>query len=83
MRGALFCCCRFCCFLDLFDGFWMLVFMSLFLRIIVFLEKGMVIFGPQNLSFGRPGPPLLHLGGPWDDPGAPGNTRREVLGSRL
>jgi hypothetical protein len=28
-------------------------------------------------------PPLLHPGGPWDDPGAPGSTRKEILGSRL
>ena len=28
-------------------------------------------------------PPLLHPGWPCDDPGAPGSTRKEVLGSRL
>ena len=74
VRGALFCCFRFCCFLDLFDGFWMLVFMSLFLRIIVILERDTVIFSSQNLLFGRPGFPLLHpgaLGDHGDDPGDP------------
>ena len=54
-----------------------------FLRILVILERDTVIFGSQNLSFGRPCPSVLHLGGPWDDPGAPGSKGKETLGSRL
>ena len=58
-------------------------FHVLFWCIIVILERDTVIFGPQNLSFGRPAPPFLHFVGPWDDPGALGSTRKETLGSRL
>ena len=54
-----------------------------FLRIIVILETDTVVFGAQNLTFGGLVPPLLHPGWPCDDPGAPGSTRKEVLGSRL
>ena len=56
-------------------------FQIIFFQITVILETDIVPFGAQNQSFGMP--PLWHPGGPWDDPGAPGGSRKETLGSRL
>ena len=51
-------------------------FQIIFFQITLILETAIVIFGFQNQSFGVPGEP-------WDDPGAPGGSRKETLGSRL
>ncbi len=58
-------------------------FQVTFLQIAVVLETYMVTFGAQNFHLACLVPPLWHPGGPWDDPGAPGSTRKETLGSRL
>ena len=40
-----------------------------------------VFFGAQTCRLANLLSPLWHPGGPWDDPGTPGSTRTETLGS--
>ena len=58
-------------------------FQIIFFQITLILETDIVTFGVQNQSFGMPGASTLAPWGPWDDPGAPGGSGKEILGSRL
>ena len=58
-------------------------FEIIFLRRTRIFGSGCGHFWSQDLSFGKPGASTLAPWGPWDDPGAPGSTRKDILGCRL
>ena len=62
-------------------GFCMSVLRSFFLRRTRILEADAVTSGAKTCHLAW----CLHLApwGPWDDPGAPGSTRKDILGCRL
>ena len=50
---------------------------------LLFLETVRSLLVPKTCHLACLVPPFWHPGGPWDDPGALGSTRKETLGSRL